>query len=233
MMRQVPAAGFPSLWGTMVVVSDTPGPISPSEPATGEPVSGQPASGQPASGEPGELDEGLAPRRRGMGSSADMLRSMLVIVAVVGVLLLIVPRPNKVPTRSLDVAAAASAAQAQVGLVPSVPKGLPEGWTAVAADVQQATDDTPTWHLSYLTPDGTYAGVQEAAHPSAAWEARQVTDGGTNQGEHQAAGHTWIVRSRTDRGITSWVLRTPERTTIVTGTASEAELDQFAESLLR
>ena len=160
-----------------------------------------------------------------------MVRSMLVILAVVGVLLLIVPRPNKVPTPSVDVSAAASIARSQVGFTPLVPKRLPGGWSAVAADVQQATDGIPTWHLSYLTPSGSYAGVQEAAHPTSGWENRQVTDGAANQGDHQVAGQTWVVRSRTDRGITSWVLRTPQRTTIVTGTASAAELDQFASAL--
>jgi hypothetical protein len=167
-----------------------------------------------------------------MGTSADMVRSMVVIVAVVGVLLLLVPRPSKLPTQSVDVSEAASSATSQLGFTPSVPKGLPDGWTAVAADVQQATDRIPTWHLSYLTPSGRYAGVQEAAHPTTAWENRQVTDGSARQGEHQAGGKTWMVRSRTDRGITSWVLRTPERTTIVTGTAGEAELDQLASALV-
>ncbi len=118
-----------------------------------------------------------------------------------------------------------------MGFAPSVPKRLPSGWTPVAASVQAATDGLPTWHLSYLTPSGTYAGVQEAAHPSRAWENRQVTDGSAEQGQHEVAGRTWLVRSRADRGITSWVLRTPERTTIVTGTADQGELDQFASAL--
>jgi hypothetical protein len=165
------------------------------------------------------------------GLSSDMLRSMLVIIAIVGLLLLIVPRPNRIPQRTLDVPAAAAAAAADLGFTPSVPKGLPEGWTAVAADVQRATGDTPTWHVSYLTPTGHYAGIQEAADPSPAWEARQVTDG-ADQGIHQVAGKDWIVRSRMDRGITSWVLRTPGRTTIVTGTADQAELNQFATAVV-
>ena len=160
-----------------------------------------------------------------------MIRSMLVVVAVVGVLLLIVPRPNKVPVQSIDVPGVATSVRGQLGFSPSVPRGLPGGWTAVAAEVQQATGNIPTWHLSYLTPSGHYAGVQEAAHPSQAWENRQVTDGAATQGHHQAAGRRWLVRSRTDRGITSWVLRAPDRTTIVTGTAGQAELDQLASAL--
>ena len=57
-----------------------------------------------------------------------------------------------------------------------------------------------------------------------------MTDGRPN-GTVRVAGQGWIVRSRTDRGITSWVLRGPDRTTIVTGTAGPAELSQLAGSL--
>ncbi len=160
-----------------------------------------------------------------------MVRSLLVILAVIGVLLLIVPRPNKLSTESVDVVQAAASAHGQLGFEPAVPKALPDGWTAVAASVQQATGRIPTWHLSYLTPSGRYAGIQQAAHPTQAWENHQVTDGSSRQGEHQAAGRTWLVRSRTDRGITSWVLREPEQTIVLTGTAGEQELDQLASAL--
>ena len=157
-----------------------------------------------------------------------MLISMAVIIGLVLALLLLVPRPNKIPERTLDVTAAAVAARAQLGFAPANPV-LPAGWTARAADVQQATDDLPTWHLSYTTPSGHYAGIQQTAHATAAWEARQVTDG-KEQGTRFIDGREWIIRSRIDRGVTSWVLRQPPITTVVTGTAPDAELDQFAEA---
>jgi hypothetical protein len=166
-------------------------------------------------------------RRRSLNTtSRDMLLSMAVIVGLVLVLLLIVPRPNKIPERTLDVASAASAAQSQLGFAPADPV-LPDGWVARAANVQRGTDDVPTWHLTYTTPSGHYAGVQQAGKPTAAWEARQVTDG-PEAGTVTVGSHSWIVRSRLDRGITSWVLRQPAITTIVTGTAPTAELTQFA-----
>jgi hypothetical protein len=170
-------------------------------------------------------------RRRSLNTtSRDMLLSMAVIVGLVLVLLLIVPRPNKIPERTLDVASAASAAQSELGFAPANPV-LPDGWVARAADVQRGTDDVPTWHLTYTTPSGHYAGVQQAAKATPAWEARQVTDGPEN-GTVTVGGFNWVVRSRLDRGIVSWVLRRPPITTIVTGTATAAELTQFATAVV-
>lgn len=171
-------------------------------------------------------------RRRSLNTtSRDMLLSLAVIVGLVGVLLLLVPTPSAIPVRSIDVGAAAAANRAQLGFAPADPT-LPAGWTARTADVLTGTDGLPTWHLTYTTPSGHYAGAQQAAKATADWEARQVTDG-REAGTRTIGSHDWIIRSRPDRGITSLVLRqpgggtTPEVTTVVTGTAPQAELDQF------
>jgi hypothetical protein len=170
------------------------------------------------------------PQRRSLRTTPrDMLISMAVIVGIVLVLLLLVPRPNQVPVRSLDVGSAAEAAQPQVGFAPANPK-LPYGWTATAADVQKDTDELETWHLTYSTPSGHYAGVQQAKNATAAWESRQVTDG-RPQGTITIGTHSWTVRSRLDRGVISYVLRGPVVTTVVTGTATQTEMEQFAQAV--
>jgi hypothetical protein len=170
-------------------------------------------------------------RRRSLNTtSRDMLLSMAVIVGLILVFLLLVPRPNKIPERTLDVPAAARASAAELGFAPANPT-LPAGWTARTADVQRGTNDLPTWHLTYTSPSGHYVGVQQTANATAAWEARQVTDG-KEKGSTSVGGKTWVVRSRTDRGITSWVLREPPITTVVTGNAPEAELALFASSVV-
>ncbi len=168
-----------------------------------------------------------ARRRRSLNTtSRDMLVSMAVIVGLILVFLLLVPRPNTIPQRTLDVPAAARAATTDLGFAPADP-ALPEGWTARTANVQRGTSDLPTWHLTYTSPSGHYVGVQQAAKATPAWEARQVTDG-AEQGTISVGGKTWVIRSRTDRGITNWVLREPPITTVVTGTAPESELAYFA-----
>jgi hypothetical protein len=170
-------------------------------------------------------------RRRSLNTtSRDMLISMAVIVGLILIFLLLVPRPNKIPERTLDVPAAAQNATSELGFSPAVPS-LPAGWTARTADVQRGTDQLPTWHLTYTTPSGFYVGVQQAAKATADWENRQVTDG-VARGTTSVGGKTWVVRSRTDRGITNWVLREPPITTVVSGTAPEPELALFATAVV-
>jgi hypothetical protein len=169
-------------------------------------------------------------RRRSLNTTAkDMLLSLAVIVGLVTALLLLVPRPNRIPVRSLDVAAAAGASKAELGFAPANPS-LPAGWTARAADVQRGTDGLPTWHLTYTTPSGHYVGVQQTINATPAWEGRQVTDG-AEAGVRTIGDQAWIIRSRLDRGITSLVLRQPPLTTVVTGTAPAPELELFARTV--
>jgi hypothetical protein len=182
-------------------------------------VSETPA-GPPATGAP-------APAGRGTRRSvADMLRTLAVIIGCVVVLVLIVPRPNEVRQPDVDATAAARAARPALSFEPAVPAGLPAGWAARRAEAQEGTDGVPMWSLQYWT--GTaYASVRQARGATPAWEARQVTDG-REAGTVTVAGREWVVRSRTDRGITSWVLRAGDLTTIVTGTAPAAELETLA-----
>ncbi len=157
----------------------------------------------------------------------DMLISMAVIVGIVLVLLLLVPRPNEIPTRAINPQAAATGSAAQLGFTPAVPVLTPD-WTVRAAGLQlKTTDDTTAWQLTYTTPSGTYAGVQQAENPTKAWESRQVTDG-KEDGTETIGGLEWVVRSRLDRGTTSLVHRGDDGiTTVVTGTANEADMTLF------
>ena len=51
-----------------------------------------------------------------------MLLSLAVIVGLILVFLLLVPRPNRIPERAIDVSAAATAARAELGFSPADPE---------------------------------------------------------------------------------------------------------------
>ena len=163
-------------------------------------------------------------------TAVDMVLTLAVIIGVVAVIVLLVPRPNEVSQPDVDPTAAAAAARPGLPFVPAVPAGLPAGWAARTAKAQVGTDDVPMWLLQYRTPGGAYGAVRQAGDATAAWEDRQVTDG-REAGTVRIGTHDWVVRSRPDRGITSWVLRQGNLTTIVTGTASTAELTTLASAL--
>ncbi|MCD5315273.1 DUF4245 domain-containing protein [Kineosporia babensis] len=174
-------------------------------------------------------DRSAEHRRKSLSTRPkDMLISMAVIVGIVLVLLLLVPRPNEIPARAINPNAAATGASDELGFTPVVPVLTPE-WTTRAAGLQlKTTDGITAWQLTYTTPSGTYVGVQQAENPTKAWESRQVTDG-KEDGTENIGGLEWIDRSRTDRGTTSWVHRGEDGiTTIVTGTADEAQMNLFA-----
>ena len=163
-------------------------------------------------------------------TAVDMVLTLAVVIAVVGVIVLLVPRPNQVSQPDVDPVAAAASARPGLSFVPAVPAGLPAGWVARTAKAQVGTDDVPMWLLQYRTPGGDYGAVRQARNPTAGWEARQVTDG-REDGTVRIGSLDWVVRSRRDRGITSWVLRRGDLTTVVTGTASQAELETLTKAL--
>jgi hypothetical protein len=180
--------------------------------------------------EPAPSAPQASPGSRTRQSAADMLRTLAVILAVVAVIVLLVVRPNEVTQPDVDPSAAALAARPGLSFVPAVPAGLPAGWAARTAEVQSGTDGVAMWSLQYKTPGGDYGAVRQARGATRDWEARQVTDG-REDGTVAVAGRQWTVRSRTDRGITSWVLHVGDLTTIITGTASTAELETLATHL--
>ena len=163
-------------------------------------------------------------------TAVDMVLTLAVIIGVVGVIVLLVPRPNEVSQPDVDPTAAAATARPGLSFVPAVPTGLPAGWAARTAKAQVGTDDVPMWMLQYRTPEGAYGAVRQARDATPDWEDRQVTDG-REDGTVRIGSLDWVVRSRPDRGITSWVLRQGNLTTIVTGTASTAELTTLASAL--
>jgi hypothetical protein len=170
-------------------------------------------------------------RRRGLRQSAtDMMRSMAVIVAVVLGLVLLVPRPNEIVQPAIDVASAAAAATRRLGFPVAVPAGLPASWTPTNARVQDGTDGVLSWRVGYVTDQQQPAGIIQARNPTREWEDTQVIDG-AERGSAVIDGRTWVLRSRPDRGITNYVFRQPDLTTIVTGRAGAAELTQLARSL--
>ena len=188
--------------------------------------------GDPAQApDPVPAPDPAARRRAGLRkSAADMTRSLVVVVVIVVGVLLLIPRTNQVVQPAVDVTAAASGAAGRAGFPLSVPVGLSDGWRSTSARLQRGTDGVLTWHVGWVTPSGRYAGLEQAGSPTREWEDTQVTDG-KEQGTVEAGGTTWLVRSRTDRGVTSWVLRGPDRTTIVTGTAGRDELTVLAAAL--
>lgn len=171
-----------------------------------------------------------------MGSYGNMVRSLLVILAMVGALVAIVPRIDRVDPPAVDAAAVAGQAGRQSGLPLSVPVGLPEGWKATTARYGPSTDDLPTWMAGWQTPSGTFVAIRQTKTATPGW-VQAATAQGVEQGTVDVDGTTWSKQYSRQRGQTSLV-DVPTATgpghdvaTVVTGTAGLGEIEQFVRAL--
>lgn len=171
--------------------------------------------------------------RYSLGSSANLVRSLLAIVAMMALLYAIVPRVNSVSGPPVDVHAEAVSAAKVSGwpLVEAV--GLPDGWTTTSARYVRSTSDLMTWHAGYQTPSGTYVAIEQTQAATAKWIGAQ-TSRATPFGTVDIAGKTWTKYLR-DYKVQNSLLYTPatadELTWLVTGDAEFADMQVFIEHL--
>jgi hypothetical protein len=114
------------------------------------------------------------------------------------------------------------------------PVGLPASWQPVSSLLTVGGADgagTVTWHLGFMTPDGSLASLEETDASAAAF-VRRMTNGGTALPPARLAGTTWSVSDTPSRGQRSLYYTSPAgMTVVVTGNATWAELRELAASL--
>lgn len=178
--------------------------------------------------------DGPPPSRYSMGSLPNMLRSLVVIVAIMGVVFVTVPRVTSISQPPVDVAANAAAVRDTTGWPISVPQGLPEGWKATAVRYVRSTDGLMTWHVGYQTPGGTYVALEQTQGATHDWVRAQTNR--APAGEPVTIGGTqWTPYVRADKVQNSLVDRPSgddALTTVVTGTGSFEELTAFVQRLV-
>lgn len=146
------------------------------------PRSDRPAA--PPAPQPGELRPTGRPNARLGKTVADMARSMVVVLIVVGAVLLITWRPQPDAIRSVDPTEALTAARATAGYPVLYPEDLPEGWAITSArwDLPVDAEPDPAWHLGFVTPEEAYAQLGQSATINPAYLTGQ-TQGGQPVGE--------------------------------------------------
>lgn len=110
------------------------------------------------------------------------------------------------------------------------PTTLPEGWSATSARFEPgSTDADGTWHLGVITDDEEYLGLEQSSLSVKRAAERWAADS-EEAGSAQVAGQVWSVRAG-PRDRTTYVARDGDRTTLVTGTVSPAEIEDYISSL--
>ena len=155
------------------------------------------------------------------GSVANMVRSLLVVGALVAALIVIVPRVNTVSQPPVNVAAAAVEIAKESGWAISAPVGLPEGWKATSVRFVRSTDGLQTWHAGYQSASGNYVALEQTRDATQAWIEAQ-----TNR-----ARRTGELSPKIQRSLVSTTETPDGLTTLITGTGTFEELAAFAETL--
>ena len=160
----------------------------------------------------------------------DMVRSLLVVLAVVAVVMILAWRPDPEPVKVVDIAPAVSLAGMTADFPVLVPTGLPDGWRATSArwEPTQESGPDPVLHIGYVTPADSYAQVSQSAAASTGYLDEQ-TDRGREVGTAEIAASRWVRAESADRR--SLVRQDRGVTTVVSGNASWDELTQLVASL--
>ncbi len=176
-----------------------------------------------------------APRRSpySLGTTSNMLRSLLFMGLLVAILFALVPRISEVSRPAVDAVDKARTTSARTGLRLELPEGLGEGWVSTVATYERGTADVPTFTTVWRTPTGGDIALKQAATPSDAWLRRSVNDG-ERAGSATIGGRTFERYAARSGAQISYVERgagPTDPTLVATSTAAEDELKAFVAAL--
>ncbi len=177
--------------------------------------------------------DGPPPSRYSLGTLPNMLRSLVVIVAVMSVVFFMVPRVSSVSQPPVDVQANAASVRNTTGWPIEVPVGLPDGWQATAVRYVRSTGGLMTWHVGYQSPAGTYVALEQTRGATNDWVRAQTNRAPAGESV-TIDGTPWTKYVRADKVQNSLVDRptgTSALTTVVTGTGTFEELTEFVKHL--
>ena len=172
---------------------------------------------------------GDKPRVR--ATAGDMVRSMVLVLAVVAVILLLNARDERATVvRDLDYAGPLAQARQAAAYDVLGPVGLGQEWRATSVRSPRE-DGGLTWHIGFVTPRGDYAGLDQTDGPPPREFVDRFAEGSRATGDVRIAGRTWQRREGGEPEPRALVMRTEESTVVVAGNARWSELEALAGSL--
>jgi hypothetical protein len=163
---------------------------------------------------------------------ANMFRSLLPLVAICLVIVgwnAFRAGPDEDAVREIDPSSTISIAAERAAYPLVVPTGLGEDYrpTSARTNAVDAGEGSPiTLEIGYVTPSTEFAGFVVSDDPRAD-AVRRVLDGAEDEGSVQIGGTAW-TRSTTERGETAFSRVQDGVTVVVSGSASDAELEAVA-----
>lgn len=193
----------------------------------------------PSQQQPPAPEEELPPptsavERANRMSAANMLRSLaplvVICLVIVGWLAFLRDDSGTDPVRPVDPSGTVRTAAEYAAFPLEAPADLPDGWRATDTDFEgDGPGERVTLGIDYSTPAEDYARFVTSDDPEAV-AVDEVLDGAEPDGTVDVGGREW-TRSTTARGETALSRESGEAVVVVTGDASDAELEALAASV--
>ncbi|GAA2058119.1 hypothetical protein GCM10009779_55430 [Polymorphospora rubra] len=195
--------------------------LAGSDPAAAAPAGADPDVPPPGAGEP------VARSERSPKDMAISLLVLLVPIALVfGFYRIFLGADEPVV---IDPAPAVAQARSAGAFEVIDPTGVDDGWRPVTANFNGA-DGSATLRVGYVSPEGEGVQLVQSDVPAETLLPQELTADGQPQGVIEIGGRTW-QRYTARPGERALVLLEPERTVMVVGSATEAELRDLADAL--
>lgn len=172
----------------------------------------------------------MAADKRGNKTVRDLLLSLAVLGLVVFVIYLFVPHDSHAdPVQVVPYSVELGQARRDAPYPVAGPEGLGADWRSTSVTYDASDRRHVTWHIGFVDPEQQYVAIEQSNGPAAAFAA-SVTLGSHPDGRTvTAGGHAWQHWS--GGRYTALVRQEPGVTTVVLGTAPDAQLQQMATAL--
>jgi hypothetical protein len=162
-------------------------------------------------------------------SARDMILSLGLIVLAAGVIYLFIPHDDHAPDlQRVDYRVELLTARRAASYPVAAPEGLPSSWKATS--VRFEGDDFDSWHLGFRAPDGQYVAIEQSTDKASEFIDEASQGATATKVTEMIDGRTW-TRYEGGRYDALVLQGAKGSTTVVTGTASFAQLTKMAEAL--
>lgn len=163
-------------------------------------------------------------------SVKNMVYSLLAVFALAFAWWALMPNPDKLERRPVDVAPVASYAAAESDFPVWTPEAVGEGWTANFASFETYAGSL-SWRVGLVTPGEEYVEVSQTGDGTDGWLGALTEKAGGPAGTRTITGpdgsQEWTAYEGDERAVVLGPTDDRPATTVVRGTAGWDEIEQF------
>ncbi len=186
------------------------------------------------------IPEPTGRRNRGLKQSVgDMLRSMVVVLAVVGAILLVTWRPQPAAVKAVTLEPLVTLASGQASF-PVLVVDFDAQPTSVRWESTPASDGEIVWHVGYVTDEGEYLQLSQSSAEGDLYVEEQTSEGVVLEDfsdlpalVQTLTAEGWVpLEGLGDDGRRSLVRTNDGSTTVISGTGSWGQVGDAARNLV-